>query len=252
MDADPRKLPVPTNATMSQKAEILARDLAYGAEAGDWPNSFNVHNENVYVAANNYDDEVRRRVEEYHKLKWTYNAPPVTLLQSFNFLAVDFNNTYLLTEKAYSLLKQPYTPPSVFISYRRSESSAFALVVEARLKAAGNPNPFIDKNLTGGEKWHARLEKQVIECQYFICLIGPTTLDSPYVQNEIKWADKAGCLIIAVCHNGQTLDAAGAVMPLIGAGHGYEIKGDPKKASAHDYEAAANFILNACGYATYS
>ncbi len=104
------------------------------------------------------------------------------------------------------------SPPALFISYKRSESSALGLLVEARLKLAdSNINVFIDKELEPGDKWHGRLEKEVRQRPFFVCLLGPTSLGSPYVRNEIRWAldeaEKSDTLIIPICHNNYLFDA---------------------------------------------
>ncbi len=248
---DPRKQPIPENATASEKAEILARDLAYGAEAEDWTSTFTVYLENRYSHYMNDSGETTKKLEDYFETKWADEQPVLNNMVAYGYLEMTAVEDFQLTEKARDLLKKPTEAPRIFVSYRRAESSAFSLVIEARFRLAGNHNIFVDKNLRGGDAWHARLNAEVAGSKYFVCLIGPTTLESDYVRKEIEWAHDAGCFIIPICHNGYTLDEAGAAMELLSVGHGYEIKGDPAKASASDYEAAANFVLNSCGYATY-
>ena len=56
------------------------------------------------------------------------------------------------------LVNEPATPPNVFISYKRSESSAFAILLEARIKYETTSRPMWDKNMELGDDWHSRLE----------------------------------------------------------------------------------------------
>ena len=108
--------------------------------------------------------------------------------------------THRLTERAFELLNQP-AASSIFISYRRKESSAFALLMLARLKAA-RLNPFLDMNIKAGTDWHARIKDEVVNREYFICLIGPTSLTSRYVVQEILWGLESDAEVIPVWHNG--------------------------------------------------
>lgn len=53
-----------------------------------------------------------------------------------------------------------------------------------------------------GDDWHAQLEKEVMSREYFISLVGPTTLESAYVRKEINWAIESKVQMIPVWHNG--------------------------------------------------
>ena len=99
------------------------------------------------------------------------------------------------------MLEKPLAPLSVFISYKRDESSAFALLLQCRLRSVGL-DPFLDLNIAPGEDWSMYLEDRIQQSAYFISLLGPTTLDSPYVRQEIVWALENGPrTIIPVWHN---------------------------------------------------
>ncbi len=152
-------------------------------------------------------------------------------------------NKYGLTEKALRLVDEPVTPPNVFISYKRSESSVFALLLEARIKYETTATPFLDKSIEPGDDWHPRLEEKVKSCETFICVMGPSTMDSPYVQNEIRWAQSNGKnnLILPVWHNeyagshpNDTLKGKQAVI----------VGGE----NAKNYDSAVNEVLNRLGY----
>src|SRR6185436_647080 len=138
---------------------------------------------------------------QYLGPKWKTDFPSEYLLLSFGYFK-DYGieagySVYLLTDRAFELLERPSRAPDVFISYRRSESSAFGLLIEARLRLAGNPNPFIDKNLVPGAEWNAQLRHQIQRSSYFIALIGKSTLQSPYVIQEIEWAIESNCTLVS-------------------------------------------------------
>lgn len=63
-------------------------------------------------------------------------------------------------------------------------------------------DPFLDLSIDPGEEWHAHLEEKIEQCDYFVVLVGKTTLDSEYVRKEIEWAVKYGKRIIPIWHNG--------------------------------------------------
>jgi len=90
---------------------------------------------------------------------------------------------------------------NVFISYKRSESSAFALLLRDRLKAAGL-EPFVDMQLRPGSDWQQELKATVEKTDYFIVLIGKNTLDSQVTIQEIQWAIACNVTIIPIWHNG--------------------------------------------------
>jgi hypothetical protein len=114
------------------------------------------------------------------------------------------------------LLEAPYTPPSVFISYARPHSSAFGLLVVARLQQVGLNNPYIDMDIDPGDKWREDIEEKISGCQYFALLISPAsrkeindgvivelaTLERPNVQHEVRLARETAATIVPIWHNG--------------------------------------------------
>ena len=79
-----------------------------------------------------------------------------------------------ISQAAFDLLSE--TPPyKVFVSYKHSESSAFALLVVTRLKEHGL-YAFCDMRLVPGDPWHAELENRVRDSKFQVLLLGPTTL----------------------------------------------------------------------------
>ena len=105
-----------------------------------------------------------------------------------------------LTQSAIALIDET-EPYNVFISYKRSESSALALLVLARLKEH-DLIPFVDMALEAGGNWHADLEDRIRACDYFIVLLGENTLSSPMTVKEIGWALDAKRTIIPIWHSG--------------------------------------------------
>lgn len=154
-------------------------------------------------------------------------------------------NTCTLEKNAYDLLQAPLAPPSVFISYQRSASSALGLLIVARLKAVGIPNPFIDMNIEGGDEWQRRIENTIQGSRYFILLLAPGTLErSEWVRYEIKTAQAVpGMTIIPIWHNGYR----GEGMQAAGLSERNAIR--IVEEHTDQYELAMIKLLNALGYA---
>lgn len=195
----------PTNPMNRLRA--FARELAEGAAAGYWPvqfffqTFFNIpghEGEELYLPE-------PATMREYLLRRWgAKDYPGLTLLETNGFLTRlredRFSPTFAITQAAFDLIDE-VEPTTIFISYKRSESSAFALLLVARLKSAGL-NPFLDMALVPGENWQARLEDRVRHADVFILLLGQRTLESAVTRQEIAWALDAGCTIIPIWHNG--------------------------------------------------
>ena len=239
--ANPFELPAPDDTI--ERVHELARDLAYGAAHGLWHSRIQWQ-----VLLNPEISHIAKVFTENLTTKWYKKYPSEFLLLSFGYFSAlndeSGRSTYLLTEKAFALLQKPTAPPDIFISYRRSESSAFGLLVEARLRLAVNPNPFVDKNLTAGEEWNRELEEKIRHSRYFVLLVGKTTLQSPYVLQELEWAVDAGCRIISIWHGCKMDSTAPDVLQ---SRHALTVDAE----SAFGYEIAVNQLLNSMGYSTY-
>lgn len=269
---NPLELSAPTDPV--QRVHAYARDLAYLAIHGElsarivW--GIAGLSDNPHEPRLGYPDTTNRY---YFREKWGAEtakfSPFLDLLASYGYILIGGETlpgtgsaqlwgheelqadkshhvvTYLLSPKAFQLLERPATPPTVFISYKRKESSAFALLIEARLRMAGVDAVFIDKSIPAGEKWHGELETRIKSAQTFISLIGPETLASPMVQKEIAWAVEASCRIISIWHNNCTMpdDCPGELKD-----RQYIVVADE---SAKGYETAINELLNSLGYRTY-
>lgn len=110
---------------------------------------------------------------------------------------------YRLTEKGLRLAQNPQPGP-IFISYRRSESTAFAILLSDRLKANGLV-PFLDKQpdrenqglaVKPGDNWPTVLKAEIEVRDHFVILIAPTTLSSEIVCQEMEYALASGKNII--------------------------------------------------------
>lgn len=238
----PLSQPLPDDP--AERIVRFARDLAWGALQKRWSPAPAV----APMGADGFQWLDFGRMDAYLAEVWDDDPPWPELLVSLGYLEITNQREsgtvdYILTPRAFDLLREPATPPNVFISYRRAESSAFGLLVVARLKAVGVQNPFIDLQIDPGAEWRAYLEKMVRECRYFILLIGPTTLESEYVREEIEWAlNTPGCVIVPVTHNGFQRDHS--FSEALAARQVIEVR----RESAEDYELAVIKLLNLLGY----
>lgn len=182
----------------------------------------------------------------YYKL--LVPGPSFSTLVSFGYM-MNVANAWHLTEKAFALLEKPAVAPSTFISYRRAESSALALLIEARLRLVGVRDVFIDKNITAGEDWAQRLEDTIRACQVFIVLVGAHTLNAPaaVVEKEIALAVESNCRIISLWHNGHHLKHEKNYPSVLDKRQFIVVEHE----SARHYEMAINELLNSLGYRTY-
>lgn len=171
------------------RVRTLAKELAEGAVEGMW-------GADIRTFRGSITDE---NVQFYLGHRWDGQFPNLLLLVTNGYLQSDTNTIYL-TKAAFDLLDEA-EPSSIFISYRRSDSSAFALLVLARLKAAGL-DAFLDLTLEPGEEWQKGLQNRIQSREYFVLLLGKETLISSVVRQEILWAIEAGTNIIPIWHSG--------------------------------------------------
>ncbi|MCQ3932246.1 MAG: hypothetical protein DPW16_17490 [Chloroflexi bacterium] len=205
----PLDLPVPEDPIAQIHA--LAYDLAYGAINNKWSSIFDVA-DNQFVNTEDTSEDLN----SYLTVKWKLDYPNIEFLDVLNYLRkishriaiskIDGRQVsvdcYRITDKAISLLEKAF-PASIFISYNRQQSSVFALLILQTLKQEGL-GVFLDiRNIAPGDNWHGLIEEEVKKRENFICLLGPDTLQSPYVRKEIRWAaqDKDKKRIIPIFHN---------------------------------------------------
>jgi hypothetical protein len=231
-----------------ERVHRFARDLAWGALNGHWTSSISVI---AYSSGEDWISFGRDNAytfDDYFNSVWQTQYPEISILIAFAYVVLvrereSGQRDYALTPKAFALLAKPLTPPTVFISYRRSISSALGLLLVSRLKAVGIPNPFIDMNIDPGDEWHAQLEKIVRDSRYFILLIGKATLESEYVKKEIEWAlDTPDMVIIPFLHDGVRED----VLSSVGLQDKQAIV--VQNESAEEYEIRVIKLLNRLGY----
>ncbi|MBC7872003.1 MAG: toll/interleukin-1 receptor domain-containing protein, partial [Chitinophagaceae bacterium] len=160
-----------------------------GAETGTY----------VYI----YDFDAPELVD-YIKRRWNDTYPKMSLLVDNGYSEIDLNNRFIagykLTKSAFDLL-EAVEPASIFISYKRRESSAFALLVLARLKEH-SLNAFVDLTIQPGDNWQKHLKEQIQKRDYFVLLLSKTSLESEVVHQEIQWAMESGSAILPIWHGG--------------------------------------------------
>jgi len=182
--------PLPQNSIAKYRA--MARELAEGALEKLWFTT-------VDINSDIFKDRIKPFLESrYSNFDYNNDFP---LLIAYQYLERnDKQRNYIITKEAFDLLAEAGAY-SIFISYKRSESSAFALLVRNELKAAGL-SPFVDMQLQPGQHWHAELEKNIKSSDYFIILLGNKTLESTITIQQIQWALDAKIAIIPIWHNG--------------------------------------------------
>lgn len=139
-------------------------------------------------------------LSQYLNSKWDFGQPQATFLEAFGYLErkgeKDETVLYLLTPAAFALLKKP-KPSSIFISYKRSESSALALLIVARMKEHGltpfldmHPDTHLEDNrLNIAEDWENELRQAIDSREYMVALISPKSLaETSFVRTELRWA----------------------------------------------------------------
>lgn len=196
--------PIPQNKIA--QVRTLAKELAEGATEGLWETTFSAwHNDRDQGEIGlrfqpDFDTLLR-----YFQTRWQATpAPNLPLLVTNTYLTAEqhdrFRTYFTITRSAFDLIDE-VEPARIFISYKRSESSAFALLVLARLKAEGL-EPFLDMAIEPGQKWQEHLEERIRHSDYFILLLGPSTLHSTVTRQEIVWALQSPCVLIPIWHNG--------------------------------------------------
>ncbi len=188
------KFPIPAGDTAWVK--LLAKELAIGSSRNLWSP------QHILMSMAGGASAVDNNVRDYFHRRWNdYDLNHILdlLLVNEYFIKKESNQLPTLTLKAFELIDET-EPYNIFISYKRSESSALALLCVCRLKAE-NLAPFVDMALEAGGNWHADLEERIRENDYFIILLGKDTLSSSMTVKEIKWALQYGKTIIPIWHS---------------------------------------------------
>ncbi len=88
--------------------------------------------------------------------------------------------------------------PKIFISYRRADSAMLATLMQVKLQSFGI-DAFVDtRSIDGGGLFPNRLRRAIENADVFVCLLGATTLESSYVQEEILHAYRTKKVMIPV------------------------------------------------------
>ncbi|MDX1993650.1 MAG: toll/interleukin-1 receptor domain-containing protein [bacterium] len=201
------------------RIRTLAKELAEGAAEEIWPSYLSVNagrsgpgeEPSSYVYRYDFDDA---NLLQYIKRRWNDEHPKMSLLADNGYVEIDFNNRYIagykLTRESFALLDD-VEPATIFISYRRRESSALALLVLARLKEVGL-NAFVDLTIEPGQDWQQHLKQQIFQRDYFVLLLGPNSLTSEVVHQEIAWALESKSVILPLWHNGFVYESGKTVV----------------------------------------
>lgn len=177
------------------RIRTLGKELAEGAAIDLWSISFRMFRGQL-VTSEDQQDLIR-----YLSQRWNDKAPHFGLLLSNGYLRFDAGeNDVYITKAAFDLIDESETA-NIFISYKRSDSSAFALLVLARMKAVGI-EPFLDLALQPGDDWEKGLRERIQKYQYLVAILSHDTLKSEVCIKEISWAIEAGLSIIPIWHNG--------------------------------------------------
>jgi hypothetical protein len=197
------------------RIQVLARELAEGAASGLWLVLFD-----RFDIERGEKDAFSQNLAAYFETRWNGidNSPNLALLAKNGYLHDEeqgrFSSIFSITKAAFDLLSISEAA-SIFVSYKRSESSAFALLVSNVLRQAGL-SPFVDMQLEAGGDWREQLKKTIEQSDYLILLLGQKTLDSEVTLQEISWAQAAKTTIIPIWHNEFEFD--GKDWPLLDAG----------------------------------
>ena len=182
-----------------KRIRMLARELALGVHLNYWDNNIHTHDNDIDAASVIPHDE---NLKQYFRDRW--NIEDIqhlwNLLEAHGYLVRNRNYYDKLKGSAFELLDET-EPYNVFVSYKRSESSALALLCICRLKEH-DLVPFVDMALEAGGNWHADLKERITDCDYFIILLGKDTLASEMTVKEICWAIDEKRTIIPIWHSG--------------------------------------------------
>jgi hypothetical protein len=97
--------------------------------------------------------------------------------------------------------------PMVFISYRRGSTWGQARSVEQSLRKRG-ADVFIDIDDINEGKFVETIEKAIADCDFFLPVLAPGTLESVWVRREIAHAIQRKKTIVPLLIDGFKLDAA--------------------------------------------
>ena len=91
--------------------------------------------------------------------------------------------------------------PRIFLSYRRQASAPWANYFQVRLQERYGCSVFVDTiAMDGAPRIPDRLREEIVDCDVFVCILAPSTLDSAWVREEIALAATHNKPMIPVFH----------------------------------------------------
>ena len=155
-----RKFDIPKSDV--EWVRMLAREMAMGVHKGLWPLLFQMWRRPGDTVI--FDENLK----EFGSRRWEIEnwLQPVERLHGTEYI-VARQDHFTVARAAFDLLQEA-APADIFISYRRKDSSALALLVNHRLQQF-NLQPFVDMALEAGGNWHADLEERIRSCDLFHC-----------------------------------------------------------------------------------
>lgn len=237
--------PLPLDTTPMARIQMFAREMAEGALHEFW-DFFIEFGRTGSIKFNRLQHDKSRFESHYFNIylyrRWNNKYPRLELVALNGYINLT-DAGFEINKSSFDLRKE-VEPANVFISYKRSESSAFALLIAARLQNEGL-EPFLDMALIPGEKWHAGLETRIEKYDYLIAVIGKNTLTSEICLNEIRWALEYGKRVIPVFHNRFTyVSKKWSLEPKIDIALTELQQVIVKEESASGYNAAIDELLN--------
>ncbi len=277
--SDIKKTPLPNNSSVSLRAVMLTKELGAGAVQGFWETEGILFDKYARGAGGaelaDYMDadalsELRDAqssifvpdnpfLRRYLRERW--ESPNLNFFPEFQLLLrreylkettdakASWQRTFVLMPVIFETgVDETTTAASVFISYKRSESSPLALLVLARLKEIGL-KPFVDLSIEPGTNWKDYLKEKIEKSDYLVLLIGPNTLKSPMTLQEINWAYQMKKVIVPIWHGGFEYHSTDwSLMPdiddVLKNTHTIIVQNE----SAGGYNAALTELLNRFGF----
>ncbi|MCC6615373.1 MAG: toll/interleukin-1 receptor domain-containing protein [Anaerolineae bacterium] len=195
--------PLPQN--MKARARVLAKELAEGAYAPErfWGTTFTSDQHERHLTGDPLD--------RYLEHRWNNAEPHFELLERLGYLERGDRYVFRLSKLAMELVDE-VEPATVFISYSRKQSSAFALLIHTWLNKEGY-TAFLDKELNAGVQWRDDLRKRIQGCDFLVAVFGKETFPSTNIVDELAWAYEAGIRIIPIWHEGYDFQTARPHLP---------------------------------------
>ncbi len=102
----------------------------------------------------------------------------------------------------------------VFVSYRREADAGWAALFANQLSAHHGLDVFVDRHrVDSARQVPEKIEAAIRDCDFFVCLLARTTLESAWVREEIRIADAANKPMIPVVQEGFRRPASSPIPP---------------------------------------